>query len=210
MNPNKEKSVSICCIIMASGLGKRFGSNKLLTSLQGKPLFSYALSATALSCIAGRVIVTRYPEIKDYCQKNDVSCILHDMPDRNDTIALGVNFFLKEAPEASGFLFLPADQPCLTQRSVSLLCTTFLQNPDKICRLSYQDIAGTPVIFPACYQNDLLCLPPKNGGSFIIKQHPKQVLFVPAADKRELMDVDTPEDLLSLSSTFPIQSQKNV
>ena len=34
------------CVIMASGLGKRFGGNKLLARLKGRPLIQYALDAT--------------------------------------------------------------------------------------------------------------------------------------------------------------------
>ena len=37
------------CILMASGQGRRFGENKLLTDLAGKPLIQWALDASALS-----------------------------------------------------------------------------------------------------------------------------------------------------------------
>ena len=34
------------CVIMASGVGRRFGGNKLMADFQGKPLLQYALEAT--------------------------------------------------------------------------------------------------------------------------------------------------------------------
>lgn len=36
----------IGCVIMASGLGKRFGSNKLMADFNGKPMIYRILSAT--------------------------------------------------------------------------------------------------------------------------------------------------------------------
>ena len=62
----------------------------------------------------------------------------------------------------------------------------------KICRLAFNENAGAPVIFPACYYNELLTLPQGKGGGFIAKKHPAQ-------DEYELYDIDTPNDLIRLS-----------
>ena len=37
--------MKLSMIYMASGFGKRFGSNKLLASFEGRPLYTYGLSA---------------------------------------------------------------------------------------------------------------------------------------------------------------------
>ena len=42
-------------------------------------------------------------------------------------------------------------------------------------------------------------LPQGKGGGFIAKKHPAQVVLVPAQDEYELYDIDTPDDLISLS-----------
>ena len=72
-------------------------------------------------------------------------------------------------------------------------------NNNKICRLAFNENAGAPVIFPACYYNELLTLPQGKGGGFIAKKHPAQVILVPAQDEYELYDIDTPDDLIRLS-----------
>ena len=58
-------------IILAAGSSRRFGANKLLSLLNGRPLFSYALE-NALSCpeITDITVVTRYREIEEYIEKN--------------------------------------------------------------------------------------------------------------------------------------------
>ena len=57
----ENRSLPVGCVIMASGLSTRFGSNKLLVPFgpAGEPLLCRALAATATPCFAGRVVVTR-------------------------------------------------------------------------------------------------------------------------------------------------------
>lgn len=52
----------IGCVIMASGLGRRFGSNKLLADFGGEPMICRILDATE-GIFRRRVVVTRHEEI---------------------------------------------------------------------------------------------------------------------------------------------------
>ena len=60
-------------------------------------------------------------------------------------------------------------------------------------------MAGAPVLFDAVYAEELTKLPEKNGGSYLIRKYPCQVISITAASAAELMDVDTVEDLEQLS-----------
>ena len=53
-----ETSRPIGCVIMASGLARRFGSNKLLADFGGRPLLCRALDATDTPQLACRIVVT--------------------------------------------------------------------------------------------------------------------------------------------------------
>lgn len=218
--------VNIACIIMASGLSKRFGSNKLLSDFNGHSLFENALDISQSVNFSQILTVTRYQEISNICARRGIPCLLHNLPFRNDTIRLGISDLLNfpgktyelstnpadddaymftsktmplppEAP--SGIMFLPADQPLITQESMKNLCQVFSRRNDKICRLSYEDTAGSPVIFPAGLYHELLALPQGKGGGFLAKKYPEQVVLVPAQDKNELFDIDTPEDMHRIS-----------
>ena len=54
------------CVMMASGLGRRFGGSKLLVPFLGKPLLSWALNATN-GLFSRRVVVTRNREAAAFC-----------------------------------------------------------------------------------------------------------------------------------------------
>ena len=187
---------------MASGLGRRFGGNKLLADFGGKPMISYILESTGTFPHLPRLVVTRHEEVATLCRQEGVDVLCHELPHRNDTIRLGLEKLL--SLEISGCIFCPSDQPLLRAESIRALMQAFSGNPDKICRLACGDTAASPVLFGRHYFPELLTLPQEAGGSFLIKKYPAQVLLVPVHDPYELYDVDTPEDLELLSGhLFP-------
>lgn len=221
---------SISCIIMASGMSKRFGTNKLLAPFNNNTLFENAINISRFVSFGKTLAVTRHDELVQICEREHIHCIKHNMPYRNDMVRLGVSHILRETHKhksccTQGILFLPSDQPLITKTSLQLLCLLFIyynnsyfacnstdkssnanndysnnnNNNNKICRLAFNENAGAPVIFPACYYNELLTLPQGKGGGFIAKKHPAQVVLVPAQDEYELYDIDTPNDLIRLS-----------
>lgn len=69
----------IGCVIMASGLGRRFGSNKLLADFGGEPMICRILDATE-GIFRRRVVVTRHEEIARLCREREISVALHCFP----------------------------------------------------------------------------------------------------------------------------------
>ncbi|MBR4982951.1 MAG: NTP transferase domain-containing protein [Lachnospiraceae bacterium] len=182
------------CVIMASGLGKRFGQNKLMAEFHGKPLISYVLDATS-DIFQKRIVVTRHETIANLCKERNIDFILHTMPHRNDTIRLGLERLL----DTKHCMFCTSDQPLLKQETIAALALSAVNASSKIIRPICEDILGSPVIFPKIIYDELLHLPDGKGGGYVIKQHPDYVQYLPIRNSNELEDIDTPEDLLRLS-----------
>ena len=190
--------MKIGCVIMASGMARRFGSNKLLHDFHGEPIMVRVLRSVKKAGIPYPIVVTRHPEVVEICSEEGIPAILHDLPKRSDTVRLGMEYLLKTCPELEGILFAASDQPCLKWESIAALCDALRAEPDCIHRLSFQGTAGNPVLFPRSVFEELLNLPEGKGGGMVIKAHPELVRTVEAFDERELIDVDTPEILQSL------------
>lgn len=189
-----KQKAGIGCVIMASGLGKRFGGDKLMVELCGKPMIQYIVEATE-GLFLHRVVVTRNEKVKIWCEERKLPVVFHSMPDRNDTIRLGL-----EAIEAccegqlTGCVFCPADMPFVDTDSLMNIIKKADNKSDDIIRMRYQDTMGAPVLFGKQYFDALKSLPKGKGGSEIIKANKSKVLFVDAKSEVELMDVDTKED----------------
>lgn len=180
------------CVIMASGLGKRFGGNKLMADFHGKPLIAHALEATR--SIPNRVVVTRHQDVADYCREQGISTVLHAEPYRSDTVRLG----LQALPELTCCLFCPGDQPLLRSETVNTLALTARQLPRRILRPSAGNTPGAPIYFDKAFFPELCSLPQGKGGGHLVKLHPEAVTLLPIAQPQELRDIDTPQDLREL------------
>ena len=184
---------NIGCVIMASGLGKRFGGNKLMADFHGKPMICQVLDATE-GIFAQRVVVTRSDDVAALCRERDIQTVLHSLPHRSDTVRLG----LEAIPGIQRCMFATADQPLLGKETVAALALSSKNSPNTIWRTSCDSVHGSPVVFPSWTFSELSDLPEGKGGGVVIKKYPEHLRTVNARDMYELKDVDSPEDLSEL------------
>lgn len=185
-----EQKANIGCIIMASGMAKRFGTNKLLAKFQGKTLIQRILDITGEDVFEKRVVVTRSEEVVTLCKQQNIDVIFHALPNRNDVVRLGIE--VMKGMEAC--IFCPCDQPLLQKESLKNIVRKFRLGNKRMLRLSYVEKKGSPVLFGKEYFEELANLPEKCGGSYLIKKYPENVGFVSATEEIELYDIDTKED----------------
>lgn len=183
------------CVIMASGLGKRFGGNKLMADFHGEPMILRAIAATE-GLFDRRVVVTRHEDVASLCRNLGIQVVLHDLPNRNDTVRLG----LEAVGDVDCCLFCPGDQPLLKRDTVARLLENWKDSRDSILRPVFEDVLGSPVLFPSRCFPELQSLPDGKGGGFVIRNHPEDVCTIPVTNPFELADADTPEMLETLKN----------
>ena len=182
------------CVIMASGLGRRFGGSKLLAEFCARPLLHYTLQATS-GLFADRVVVTRSAEAARFAQSCGVRTVLHTLPERSDAVRLGVQAL---KPGLAGAVFCPADQPCLSPETLLALAAAAQSVPECLWRTAFGGQVGAPAAFSRTFFAELCCLPAGQGGGAVLKAHPQLVRCVQAQRAEELLDIDTKEDLETL------------
>ena len=214
-----KKSLTVGCVIMASGLSRRFGANKLLADFCGQPMLCRAFAATATPGIATRIVVTRSEEVQALCRAQGVPVLLHCLPGRNDTVRLGLSALLEQLPELNGCMFLPGDQPLLRRETVEAMTECFCrvqpcpaETEREIFRLGAvaendpTPLVGSPVLFGSSFFRELLTLPENKGGNVLLKKYPAQVRTVCIADSAELLDADTPQVLQQLEALARLEN----
>lgn len=188
---------TVGCVILASGRASRYGRNKLLEPLGDGRVVEHVLTATAQLPFLRRVLVTRSPEVAQISERAGVCAVLHDLPNKNDSIRLGLEALLSGEDALAACLFCQADQPLMTKESLEALCLAGINRPARLC---FGARVGSPAVFPREDFDALLRLPVDKGGAFLLSQNPRRVAAVPARAEWELEDIDCPEDLERLAA----------
>ena len=186
-------------ILLAAGSSRRFGGNKLLAPLKGKPLYAWGLSALHEVCRARGdctlTVVSRYTEIRDAAQAVDAQAV--DSPDSEKGQSYSIRAGLQalgRVEEGDFLLCLPADQPWITPNTISRLLDA--AGPDTwTATAAFEERVGTPTLFSARLLPDLLALEGDRGGRKLMGRPGQPCLVVQADSARELDDVDYPEQL---------------
>ena len=186
------------CVVMASGLARRFGSNKLLADFMGQPVLQRTLSALPAD-ILDVVVVTRSPDVLALSERLGVRCVLHECPCQSDTVREG----LKALAGLPGCLFVPGDQPALGEKSVRAMASDFQLHPGSIVRLGWKGVPASPILWPSEDMPALAALEGDAGGSSLLAKRPElnaRVRVVEATNEFEIKDVDTPDELARIES----------
>lgn len=106
------------------------------------------------------------------------------------SIHLGISALLAENPVTPACLFAVADQPFLTESSISSLLARFADSGRGMAACSCRDRIGNPVVFSAQYFPELLSLTGDRGGKKVLLRHREDVALceIPLS---ELRDFDT-------------------
>ena len=188
------------CVVMASGLARRFGANKLVEPLAGVPVLERTLAALP-DDLLDVVVVTRHDEVEELCGTVGVRCVRHELPLQSDTVRVG----LKALPGIAGCLFVPGDQPLLREESVRAIVEDFQRHPGSIVRLGWRGAPASPILWPSEELPALAALEGDAGGSALLAKRQElgvRVRIVEAQSELEVRDCDTREDLARLEAAL--------
>ena len=141
-----KEFLPVGCVIMASGLSRRFGSNKLLAPFCGEPMLCRAFAATDTPKLSARIVVTRSDEVAQLCRSRNVPVLLHDLPGRNDTVRLGLSALLEQVPDLDG-VFCGNDQMAIG--ALKVLKEYGKRMPEDVKLMGYDDVFLASVVEPS-------------------------------------------------------------
>lgn len=187
--PGDLPAADTAIILMAAGIGRRFGGNKLLAPFHGRPLWEYAWERAVEAKKELGIQVLMVSGYQPLLQAPEVIPVCNDLPllGASHTVRLGV----KEA-EKMGMqyaVFMVSDQPMLKTSSLKRLIEA--REPGKIVCLSKDGRAGNPVVFHRDFFPELLALTGDRGGKMVMHRHMDAVKWVEADEMSELTDIDT-------------------
>lgn len=211
----KKNKANITFIILGAGLSSRFEENKLLTNLDGKPMYQHIVTKAQkvkkrFKNIDNIIFVTKYFDIFYYLRtQKDVKCIMNSHPEKgiSSSIQVGLAYAVKlnnkveegeivdiEMRDNHYYMFFVADQPYLKRTSIEKFLKGFLKSEKGIGCMSYEGETGNPTIFKEKYISELLSIKGDIGGKAIVNKNIEDV-FLFNVPKYELNDIDTKDDI---------------
>ena len=198
--------MKVSLIYMASGFGKRYGTNKLITEFQGEPLYLHGLLSLqkAKKLLAEDKIQCELMLISQY--ERVLSGSFDRVPEAerifNEDSDQGITASLKLGTEVSkkdtdAFLYFVADQPCMKGETIAEFVRGFLKSGKGIGCVCAGGHRGSPNIFRRRYKKELLSLEGDQGGRQIMEKYPEDIWMM-EVDERELRDIDQPADMKAL------------
>jgi len=179
-------------IILAAGFSKRFGGNKLLAEINGKPIIFKVVETVQKCGFEEIILVSRSSHVKELFKDSDINVVI------NENAAQGISTSIKcgilNAESADSFMFFVADQPFIDEKTVKALMEAYKSKKGSIIVPLYNGVNGNPVIFAGAWKTELLKLTGDIGGRAIIKAHPDEVYFVKLDNGAAGIDIDTRDD----------------
>lgn len=190
-------------IYLAAGNSRRFGENKLLFQIRGKPLYRYGLERLMEICERypqwKLTVVTQYEEIYREVRRLPVWAVFSPKSRQGISHSIRAGILEGSGEEGKGgFVFFVADQPWMSSETLEGFLKAMEEKKPLLGCISYRGCAGNPVYFSESMREELLALRGEQGGRTILKGKEAQTFFYEAASERELEDLDyRPEETLA-------------
>lgn len=187
----------IAAVILAAGLGSRFGSNKLLAPLMGKPLLHHCLDAALASTASSVIVVTGHEssKVKDSLPQTLVEVV------HNDGFSTGLSSSLRYGLNAvpadcDGAIILLGDMPFVRPAIIDGLIAMYAPEAGRAIGVPlHRGDPGNPVLWGRPFFPEILALSGDRGAKSLIAKHPEWVYSLETGDAAVHIDIDTPDDL---------------
>ena len=196
----------VFAIVLAAGRSSRFGSDKLLAPLHGRPVLAHVLDAVTASARSGTLravfVVVRDPHGPEARLGEDAGAIVVVAPRADEGLALSLRAGLERAtatsPAHAAALVVLGDQPALRPDVIDEVVRRWRVSGADAARPRYAGEPGEPghpVLLDRRLWADIALLEGDSGPGHYLKTRSVELVDLPGRNP----DIDTPADLAGFS-----------
>lgn len=192
----------IGAVVLAAGLSRRMGANKLMADIDGKPMVRHAVEAALAGGLDPVVVVTGHqPESVAKALVGLDIVLVH-----NGDYAGGLSTSLRRGiravpPDRAGAMVLLGDMPAITPALIRRAVAAFDSKSRAICVATARGRRGHPVLWGRQFFPEISALEGDTGARGLMERHAAQICEIEAESDAPLTDIDTPEDLAAFSAS---------
>jgi molybdenum cofactor cytidylyltransferase len=192
--------VKVCAAVLASGMGTRFGGDKISALMGGKQVVCYVVDDLVAAGLEEIMLVVRPETVAERLACNGEAKIVRNAHYREgmaSSIRAAVN---NAGNDCDGLLLVNGDMPLFGQARYREMVAIFLNNPDCVVAATVSGVRRNPAIFPASMMKELLGLKGEDGGRKLLASYSGNVVEYAVGSITAVMDIDTPQDLEKANS----------
>ncbi len=190
---------ALSAIVLAAGTSRRMGvENKLLATVNGKPMIVRAVETLPVGLFEQVIVVTGYQreEVEQALTGCDVRFVRNE--DYQEGLATSLAAGLRAVKnQTKGVLVALGDMPLVSQNVVVDLVSAFELDGD-ICAPSFANKRGNPILWGRQYFQALQSVRGDKGGRDLLEKHRSKLKLVDVDCNGVLMDFDTKHSLDTL------------
>ena len=195
----KKPAVTLAAIVLAAGLSKRMGEDKLSLKLGDSTVFETTLKAITKTGFKQIIVVTK-PGSSLADQAANYNCHIVENLNPEQGLSLSLKAGLNAIDSTiQGALFALADQPQISSDLYSLLLNSYRKKLKLVTCPLYRGKRGNPTIFDRRTWALLEQIEGDQGGRSLLESlAEEQIDFVVVDDPAVITDLDTPADYARL------------
>lgn len=196
----------IAGLLLAAGRSTRFGGDKLLAPLHGRPVLHWSAAAIAAEVDVLYVVVPPRPDSAARVEAlAGIPAALVEHPGRDAGMASSICAGVAALPaDAEAVVIALADQPRVSPQVVRALCARWRNDGGSAVVPRYRDGQGHPVLFARAHFAALGELQGDRGARALLDRLGDACALEPV-DAMRPVDVDTPETLRALAAAWRVE-----
>ena len=185
----------ICAVVLAAGLSRRMGVQKLLLPFAGKTVVDHIVDQILASAVDEVHVVVGHEGERVRRELSDRHVSIVTNPDYESGMLSSTRCGLAAlGQECRAVLVALGDQPSITSKLIDQMIESFETTEKQILVPFYDGRRGHPLLFSADYRDKILTRYDDVGLRGLLHAHPKEVFELSVSTSSVLSDMDWPED----------------
>ena len=185
----------ICAVVLAAGLSRRMGAQKLLLPFGGKTVISHIVDQLLTSTVDEVHVVVGHQAERISAELSDRAVSIVENPNYKSGMLSSVRCGLQNLPEdCRAVMVVLGDQPSITTELIDKMLQSFATTEKSILVPLHKHKRGHPILFSSHYSDEIMMQYDDVGLRGLLHSHSDDVFELDVTTSSVLFDMDYPED----------------